>query len=284
MIKKLVIGLGISLISVMNMPFHSVQAETVAGVTEKVYGEYGIAVSAKDGEVLYSKQGMEKAYPASITKVMTAILLVDYVSSGSWLTASNYAVSQEASNSEFLLKAGEQMTRDEALEALMVLSSNDVAAMIGEYISGTEERFGELMTRKAKELGSKNTNFVNASGLHDPNHYTTAYDMALIFKELMKYPEITKYMKTNVATIETNERTVDVMSPTLTHQYKELAYGKIGWTPEAGNTFIALVKDKGQEVISVVMQSKKPRHYTDTITMGEYGASQLSADLVRSSE
>jgi D-alanyl-D-alanine carboxypeptidase len=242
----------------------------------KVFGNYATVMDAKTGEVIYSKQARAKWYPASMTKLVTAMLLLDSVGKGTMLTASNQAVKQDPSNSIFLLKVGEKMSREDALKALLVMSCNDVATMIAEHIAGSEAKFSILMNKKAKEIGAKDTNFVTPSGLHHPKHYTTTYDMALLTREvLQKYPEIVRTMGTKVATVHTSQRSVKLTNRAQYFTKPFVIGGKTGYTNAARNSLVEIVKKNDVTLIGVVMKSSKQEQYKDLAAMTNYSFSLM---------
>jgi D-alanyl-D-alanine carboxypeptidase len=242
----------------------------------KVYGKFATVIDAKTGEVIYSKNARGKWYPASMTKIVTAMLLLDSVEKDTMLTASKQAVSQDVSNSIFLLKVGEKMSREDALKALLVMSSNDVATMIAEHIAGSEAKFSILMNKKAKEIGARDTNFVTASGLHHPKHYTTTYDIALLTREaLQKYPEMIKMMGTKVATVHTSQRTVKLTNRAQYFTKPNVIGGKTGYTNAARNSLVEIVKKNDVTLIGVVMNSSKQEQYKDLAGMTNYSFSVM---------
>lgn len=133
-----------------------------------VIGKHAIVMEADTGEVLFEKASGEKAYPASLTKVLTAILLDEKVRDNATVTTSLSASKQEGSNRYFLLNPGEQLSKRDALYAMMVISANDAAMAVAEHIAGSKEKFAQLMNEKSKQLGLKNSHFVTPNGLHDP--------------------------------------------------------------------------------------------------------------------
>ena len=146
-----------------------------------------VLFDVKNSEVMYAKAPHEKLFPASITKVMTAIIALKNGSLDQLLTASNSGIIDEEGVTLAGIKPGDTMTLEQALHLLLISSANDVALMIAENIGGTVEHFLEMMNDEAKRLGATNTNFANPHGLTDPDHYTTAYDLYLIFNEAIKY-------------------------------------------------------------------------------------------------
>ena len=155
--------------------------------------EAAILIDAMTGEILYEKNSNKKEYPASITKIMTALLAFECGKMDEIITFSHNAVfGIEPGSSHIALQENEQITMEQAMYALLLRSANESALGIAEQIDSSVEKFAEHMTARAKELGCNNTNFVNPNGLHNENHYTTAYDMALIAKEVLKFDEFKK--------------------------------------------------------------------------------------------
>ncbi|TXK83787.1 D-alanyl-D-alanine carboxypeptidase family protein [Paenibacillus sp. N3.4] len=235
----------------------------------------GIVIDSSTGEILYQKNKDEQAYPASLTKLITAILLEEHSVNGEWMTASKKATQQEASNYVFNLKIGEKMQKEEALKALLVISANDVAMMIGEHIGGDGAAFAAMMNDKAASIGMTHTHFVTPNGLHDPQHYTTAYDLALLAKEAMKYPAIMEAMGTEKTMVITDQRQVQIKDRSLIFQNPLALGGKTGFTDQAHNTLIEYMKKDNKTVIAVVMKSTRQKEYSDVQTIGNYGLDHL---------
>lgn len=156
-----------------------------------------ILIEMNTGKVIYENNADEKAYPASVTKIMTLLLIMEAIDSGKISYEDKVTCSENAAamgGSQIWFKVGEQLTIDEALKSICVVSANDVCVAMAEMIGGNEENFVKMMNDKAKELNMTGTNFVNCHGIDDPNHYTTARDIAKMSVELMtKHPGITKY-------------------------------------------------------------------------------------------
>ena len=158
-----------------------------------------IIIEASTGEIIWQKNVNEKRPPASMTKMMSMLLIMEALERETIkledkVTASAYASSM--GGSQIFLEAGETMVVEDLLKGIAIGSGNDATVAMAEKIAGTEESFVRLMNDKAKELGLKNTNFKNSTGLDDENHYSTAYDMAMIAKELVKYEKILEYTGT----------------------------------------------------------------------------------------
>lgn len=223
-----------------------------------IHGVYGVVYSPETNEVLFGKNEHEKAYPASITKILTSIILLEKTKEGELISISQFCINKPKSNSQIEFTDGEMISREEALKAIMILSANDVSCAVSEHISGDEKAFGELMTEKAKSLGAMNTQFTNAHGLFDSEHYTTAFDMALIAKEALKFPEILKVMRTKNDEIVTNRQTVSIYGKGRYYERENLIGGKTGFVNESGNTLVEIIEIDGVPIINVIMKSKRP--------------------------
>lgn len=236
-----------------------------------------------DSSVIYAKGVHERLYPASLTKVMTAIVALENGNPGQTLTAGSAVNITESGAVLCGLKKGDTMTLDQALRILLVYSANDVAMLIAENIGGSVEHFVEMMNEKAHELGATNTNFVNPHGLTDLNHYTTAYDLYLIFNEAIKnetFNEIihmtsyqTTYYDKNGTAKEFKKSTTNLF---LRGDYKapenvNVIGGKTGTTNAAGHCLLLLSRDEsGEPFISIILRStSKDELYHEMIDLLE---------------
>ena len=243
-----------------------------------VFAEYGVVIDVESGEVLYGKQENAKAYPASLTKLMTAILLDEYVEDNETLEVSERATQTECSC--LVLKAGDTLTKEDAMNALMIKSANDVTVVVAEHISGSEEDFALLMNKKAKELGLKNTSFVTSNGLHDENHYTTAYDMALIGRAAIATPAIIRAMKLENYEVELEDRKIPIQVVHQIHKQPHVIGGKTGYTSIAQNTLFELFEKDGKKMVGVVMKTTKSREYMDLNNMFTYAATVIKEKAI----
>lgn len=240
-----------------------------------------ILIDAATGEILYEKNSSEKLFPASITKLMTVLLAFESGNLNDTITFSTEAVHGiEYGSSNIGIKEGEELTMEQALYAMMLQSANEVCLGVAEHISGSIEAFCKLMTDRAKELGAMNTNFVNPNGLHDENHYTTAYDMAVIARELLKYDQFKEVMGTVQYDVAPTNLTDEVrhlytqnqlIKPPSIYVYEGCEGGKTGFTNEAQQTLVAYAKRGDTELISVVLKCHGAGHYEDTIKLFDYG-------------
>ncbi len=226
--------------------------------------ETAVVIDMTSDYVLFDKDKDKKMYPASMTKIMTALLTVENKSMDDTVVVSESAVSginkYECTNVD--LNPGDVETVDELMHALLIPSANDAANVLAEYVGGSIEGFADMMNKRAAELGCKNTHFANANGLHDENHYTTAYDMALIAKEAMKRPEIAEIvglwsfqMKNSGLTYASTNHLVS-RYVNLDYYYENATGIKTGYTDEAQRTLAASATDGEHSIIAVVMGCK----------------------------
>ena len=247
--------------------------------------EAGVVMDADSGAVLYGKNSREQYYPASITKIMTALLVLENCSMDEMVTFSYDAVyNVEAGSTNAGIDAGEQMTVRDCLYAMLLKSANEAANALAEHVSGSREAFAELMTQRARELGCENTSFKNPSGLNDPDHYTTARDFALIVQEAWKnenFREIESHLSYQLPPTANDPEGLTVrqehkmMLENWTQYYDpDVKGGKTGYTSLAGNTLATVAERDGRTLIVVILKGSKPDHYTtytDTRQLLDYG-------------
>lgn len=235
-----------------------------------------------DGKFLYSKDMDEKLYPASMTNVLTAILVVENCNMEDEVIISQNAINSVQSG--YLtanIKPGEVLTVEQLLNLLLISSYNDVANALAEYIAGSVDDFAKMMNEKAKEIGCTNSNFINSNGEHDENHYSTAHDMALIGKYAMQYEEIKSivsklYYKLGATNkYSMNDRlyqTTNEMLLTGSVNYYKYAKGiKTGFTTPAGYCFMTYSVKDDIPLVAVVMKSTtSDSRYDDTKEILEY--------------
>lgn len=246
-----------------------------------------IAIESKTGNVLFGKNEYGKIYPASTTKVWTAYLTIKKVDNLDEVVEVKNDVSWVEPSSMFL-KVGEKFTVRQLLEVLMLKSANDVAVVLAEYVSGSVEEFAKLMNDEAKKIGCNNTHFVNPNGLPDENHYSTAYDMALIAKEALKsdilreiantkhvsipgnevHPETRQYTNTNK--FLTGGRNILYKGELIDTKYSIVEGLKTGYTSAAGRCLLSNAVIDDTEVIVGVFNSKGDEVYVDSRTIIDY--------------
>lgn len=258
------------------------QAEnTQTDDTLSLAAETAVLMDAASGEILYDKDADKKMYPASITKLMTILLALENGKLTDEITFSHDAVYNiEQGSAHIAIMEGETLTLEQVLRAIILRSANEASNGVAEYVDGSVEEFAKHMTKRAKELGCTNTNFVNANGLFDENHYTTAHDMALIARELLKQEDYRSMMsETDYEIPPTNLQTEtrylhgqhQMLNPNSIYYYKDAIGGKTGYTVEAGNTLVTYAERDGLTLIAVVMKCNGAEHYTDTAALFDYG-------------
>ena len=227
------------------------------------------------GSVMFAQNIHEKSYPASITKIMTAILAFKNGNMDDIVTIPAEALNQESGSTEIGFQEGDQLTLDELLHGLLIYSGNDAAVAIAQHIGGSVDQFVEMMNQEALELGATNTHFANPSGLQDENHYTTVYDIYLMLQEAMTYPhflEIAQLSSYNL-TCNRGEQEVtfhlDATDQYLTRQVPApknvtVLGGKTGTTSDAGSCLALLSQNAyGEPYISIVLHAaNKTNLYT----------------------
>lgn len=255
-------------------------ASNLCVVTEDISGN-GIAIDMSQAtsaglfdlnhnEVLYAKNIHERLHPASLTKVMTALVALKYGNPDDKIVVSSNVNITESGATLCGLQEGDQLTLNQALHALLLKSANDAGVAVAEHISGSVEEFAELMNEEALAIGATNSHFVNPHGLTEDNHYVTAYDMYLIFQEALKYElfsEIIHMSSYNTVYMDRNGSEKS-FSFTTTNWYLNgtetapekvtVIGGKTGTTNAAGNCLVLLSRDtSGNPYISVILQSKE---------------------------
>ncbi len=240
-----------------------------------------VVIERDTGTVLYDKNSHEKLPPASMTKIMTMLLIMEAIDSGNLTLEEKIRTSEHAASmggSQIFLEPGEEMTVDELLRGIAIASGNDASVAMAERISGSEEAFVEKMNQKAKELGLKNTLFQNPTGLPAENHYSTSYDMAIMAKELLKYEMITKYTGKyeDYLRENTDKKFWLVNTNRLVKFYPGVDGLKTGYTNEAKYCLTATAEKNGMRLITVVMGAPTPKDRNAQITkMLDYGFSQF---------
>ena len=215
-----------------------------------------ILMETSTGKVIYENNADEKAYPASVTKIMTLLLIMEAIDSGKISYEDKVVCSENASKmggSQIWFQPAEELTIDEALKCICVVSANDVCVAMAEHIGGNEENFVKMMNDKAKELGMTGTNFVNCHGIDDENHYTTARDIAVMSRELMKnHPDITKY--TTIWMDSIRGGTFGLSNTNKLIRYYEGATGlKTGYTSTAMYNLSATATKNDMSLIAIVL-------------------------------
>lgn len=271
-----------------------VGAEVTYPEPPEITGEAGIVIDIDTGAIIYEKNPHEKLYPASITKIMTALLAVENCSlEGTFTFTSDIINSLPWDAAKYGYVAGEQVNVRDLLHVLLLRSANEAAIGLGISISGTEAEFGKLMTERAKAAGALNTNFTNATGLHDDNHYTTAYDMAMIAKAALNNPTFAGIWGNASYIVQPTNIEPDVVRIWNRHEmlvntkanyYQYAKGGKTGYTDEAGRTLVTYASRDGMNLVCVVMKSGTQTVYDDTRALLEYGFNNFTKVKVDANE
>ncbi len=237
--------------------------------------ESAVLMDATTGKVLYEQDAQKKWYPASMTKMMTLILALEAVEQGKVKLTDKVTASENACSyggSQVWLEPGESFTLEQMLIAIAVGSANDASVAVAEYIGGTEENFVEMMNKRARELGAKNTHFVNSHGLHDDNHYTTAYDMAVIGRHATTMPKLMELASMKYYKFR-EEPELELWNLNKLLWWYQGADGlKTGTTSIAKRNLTATAKRDGLRLVAAVMGvEKRNGHFANAMNLLNYG-------------
>ena len=255
-----------------------------------IYSDSAILMDFKTGAILYSKNSNEKMYPASTTKILTAIIALEECNLDDMVTVSKSAISviPPGYSSANLLES-EQISVKDLVTVFLVHSANDAGYVLAEHISGSIDEFANLMNKKATEIGCKDTHFTNPSGIHDENHYTTSYDLSLIarycmlnknFRNIVSQKSCT-INRTNKSDVRTYKNTNDLINPSSKYYLEECVGIKTGYTSQAKNCLISACSKNNLALICVVLGSNpmsngESSRYQDSINLFKYGYSNYS--------
>ncbi|SUY46758.1 D-alanyl-D-alanine carboxypeptidase [Clostridium putrefaciens] len=253
LVKSMVFALSLSLFS----PMISAKADAVQ--VPKIYAKSAVVVDMDTMEVILDLNSEDKMYPASTTKLMTAILLAENKSKEDVLTYTKSAKKQPAYSLNASVKpidVGSTMTSNDVMKALLLYSANDSAYIIADNVATDSDIFIEMMNEKAKEFGMKSTNFVTANGLHDENHYSTALDIAILGKKSYDNSWVRETLSIKKDSIELpNKDKFLVENRNKFLGQKGNIGGKTGYTSEAGKCFVSIYERDGRRLVSVVLKS-----------------------------
>ena len=251
----------------------------------------GILIDANSGTVLYGKNIHEPYYPASITKILTAYIIINHCDLDDTVTFTHSAVNTLEPGSSILgARVGDQMSVRDCLYALLLQSANEVANALAEHCSGSVEAFAELMNEEAKKLGCVDSNFANPSGLNNENHYTSAHDMSLIAKAAFSDPTFLEIDKTLYYDVPAGQlqQYPDGWRYYMHHRmmkkndslyYNGIIGGKTGYTSLAGNTLVTCAERDGLKLIAVVLNGHQT-HYSDTKAMLDFGFANFKSVFI----
>ncbi len=280
--KKIIIFL---LIISFIIPF-SVIAETNKDVNITKNAKSSILIEATTGKILYNKDANKVSSVASLTKMMSLIIFFEFIEQGGMKYDEIITVSENAKNtggSQIWLETGEKISVNDLLKAIVMASANDAAVALAERVSGTEEAFVDKMNKKVKELGLKNTNFKNCVGFDEKDHYSTAYDMAIIAKELIKHEQIFTYSSVYEDYIRKNttNKTWIVNTNKLVRFYEGTDGLKTGFTDAAGSCIAVTVKRNNLRFIAISLgYSDTTIRNAETMELLNYGYNQYKVKLL----
>lgn len=259
----------------------------------KINAESAILIDADTGDILYSKKGEDKHFPASTTKVLTALVVLENTKLSDVVTVGKNP--PFADGSSIGLKEGEKFTVETLLTGLLLESGNDCALALAEHVAGSEENFTRLMNEKAKSIGANNSNFVNASGLPNPKHTSTAHDMALILKEAIKDPNFVRISR--LISVELPKSNLDgykrwcnnhnhLINPNSKYYYKYALAGKSGYTDVSRHTFVISGEKDGRRLVAAFMKAEdKDKNFKDMAKLLDYGFDNFSnVDIYKKGE
>ena len=267
-LKALVLTLSLSLFSSLTTASYAATSttksntETTAQSLPEITAESALTVDLETGEIIYCKDADSKRYPASTTKLLTGLLLAENKQKTDQLEYTKSAKEQPeySLNINFMhntMQVGDKVLADDIMKGLLLFSGNDTAYVIADNVSGDSNAFAELMNKRAKELGANNSNFITANGLHDENHYTTAYDLSLITKAAFANPWEKETMELQKAPINIKTSKIILENRNLTLGKNGNIAGKTGTTNEAGGCLVTVYERDGRDLIGIVLKDRQ---------------------------
>lgn len=244
-----------------------------------VSAQAAILMEADSGTILYAKNIHEQLYPASTTKILTCLLAAENCSMDEMVTFSAEAIGSVPSDgSNAGIDVGQQLCIEDALKCILIASANEVANGVAEHVGGSIPEFVDMMNERAIELGCTDSHFANTNGLHEENHYTSAYDLALITREFFKNELLAKIAGTRQLHLYPSQYQPDEIWVNNTNAiikneipYEYYVGGKTGYTDPAHSTLVSCGEKDGMRLICVVLKEDTPAQYEDTISLFQYG-------------
>ncbi len=269
----------VTFIMIISILFLSISPISLAEGELNIKAKSAILMDYNTKKVIYEQNAHEKVPPASITKIMTLLLAMEALEVGKISLKDEVRISAHAAGmggSQLWLEEGEIQTVEDLIKAVTIRSANDASVALAEHIAGSEEVFVQMMNARAKELGMKNTNFANASGLPSENHYTSAYDVGIMSAELLKHEEIHKWLTTYMDEMLVGKNKDKVQSLVNTNRlikdYQGTTGIKTGSTSEAGHCLSASAKRDNLHLIAVVMGSDTSKiRFNESMRLLDYG-------------
>jgi D-alanyl-D-alanine carboxypeptidase (penicillin-binding protein 5/6) len=282
---KLIKKLLIFLLIISLLPITNLQA-IENDITPNASG--AILIDADSKQILYDKNADKKLFPASTTKIMTMIIMFEAINNkkisfDDQVTTSKYAASM--GGSQVYLEEGENMSLEDMFKSIAIASANDASVAVSEYIAGSTNKFVEMMNQKAKELNLKNTHFENVTGLHDNNHYTCPYDLAMMASYLIKIGGNKLLSVTSLYDSYIREDTKQSFWLVNTNKLLKLYDGvdglKTGYTKEAGYCLVTTAKRDGQRLVGVVMKESEPKKRNEEMCdLLDYGFNNYKREII----
>ncbi|MCR5202040.1 MAG: D-alanyl-D-alanine carboxypeptidase [Lachnospiraceae bacterium] len=302
-VLSLTLALVLLLANVLYAPVPKAEAKRSAAPSKGAISSYSaVLMDITTGKVLYEKNPHTKLYPASITKILTTYIAAERSADDEMVEFDRESCFIEGGAARIwpYTQIGEKISMKDCYYCMMLASANEVCIAVGKHISGSTKKFANLMNKKVKELGLKDTHFTNPNGLHDDNHYTTAYDMAVIGSAALQNPTFRKVTRTKTYNFKKtnkckqtrylhNHHNMLTAYTTSAYEYKYCIGGKTGYTRAAGNTLVTFAEKNGHKLCCVVMKGQgskagAPNIYTDTTTLMNYGFANYTLKSVKNSD
>ena len=286
--KRAVALLLVALTLCLTLPLHG------SGAVEpsQIRSSTAVLMDANTGQVLYDKGMHHRVYPASVTKILTALIAIENTQPHEMMTASATALDLPWYGAHIALVEGERLSVEDAIFAMMLPSANDASNVLAEHVGGSLEVFAEMMNRRAYEIGALGSNFTNSHGLHDENHFTTAYDIALITRYAMQNEEFRRYFGAAhhlmPATNMNTERHLHQMQYMLVYGIAgydpEVTGGKVGFTDASRHTMSTTATRDGRDLVAVVMYTGRGDKFLDTRALLDFGFDEFIPIAVEAEE
>ena len=267
------------IICALLIPFCALNAKASFPEPPEIVSEGAVLMDAKSGIILYEKNAHERLYPASTTKILTTLIAAENAALTDTVTFSETAVnSVPADGSKIGMDAGETLTMEQCIYAILVGSANEVSNAVAEHISGSIPAFVDRMNETAAALGCENSHFMNTNGLHDDDHYTSAYDLATIGRAFFDNDLLCTASGTARYHFEPTETQPDDIYITNKHKlvngvmpYEGIIGGKTGYTSNAMETLVTCAEVNGMKLIAAVLKAPSPDQFNDTVALFDYG-------------
>lgn len=269
------------------LPLHSSVMTLKNSVVMELASRSACLMEPETGEILYEQNATEHLEPASVTKIMSVLLIYEALADGRIQKGDTVTASETAAGmggSQIWLEVGEQMTVDDMLKAILVVSANDCTVAMAEHLSGSEQTFVAQMNERAKQLGMQDTHFENCTGLPTENHYTCAKDIALMTRELLKYTDVFQYTTIWMDSLRGGESGLTNTNK-LVRFYPGATGMKTGFTSSAGYCMAATAQREGMSLIAAVMKADTSDHrFEDAKKLLDYGFANFTVYHIQSED